>query len=66
MQAASFASENDFQALLAEFPALSAGDQIDCADPRRFLLIDRERPIAGEPGGPCRGSLDHFIDHNGV
>jgi len=30
MQVASFASEDDFQRLLADFPALLAGDQITC------------------------------------
>jgi hypothetical protein len=39
MQAASFASEDDFQKLLASFPALLAGDQIDSANPRRFMLV---------------------------
>jgi hypothetical protein len=67
LQAASFASENDFQVLLSDFPALLAGDQIDTADPRRFLLIDREQPIACEPGGAARWALDHlFIDQDGV
>jgi hypothetical protein len=67
LQTTSFASENDFQALLAEFPALLAGDQIDTANPRRFLLIDREQPIACEPGGSARWALDHlFIDQDGV
>jgi hypothetical protein len=67
LQTASFASENDFQTLLAAFPALLAGDQIDPVNPRRFLLIDREHPIAGEPGGGTRWALDHlFIDRDGV
>jgi hypothetical protein len=67
LQAASFATENDFQVLLAKFPTLLAGDQIDTANPRRFLLIDREQPIASQPGGPARWALDHlFIDQDGV
>src|ERR1700743_915347 len=67
LQTASFASENDFQALLAAFPALLAGDQIDTANPRRFLLIDREQPIASEPDGSARWALDHlFIDQDGM
>jgi hypothetical protein len=52
-------------ALLAEFPALLAGDQIDSANPRRFLLIDREQPIACEPGGSARWA-HLFIDQDGV
>ena len=67
MHAANFASEEDFQKLLANFPALLAGDQIDSANPRRFILVDREQPIASEPGGPGRWSLDHlFLDQDGV
>ncbi|HLH51698.1 MAG TPA: hypothetical protein VKV96_20330 [Roseiarcus sp.] len=63
MQAASFASEDDFQTLLAEHPALLAGDHIDADNPRRFILIDREQPIASEPGGSARWALDHlFLD----
>ena len=67
MQAASFASENDFQDLLAKFPELLAGDQIDAANPRRFVLIDREYPIPSEAGEAGRWSLDHlFLDQDGV
>ncbi len=67
MQVASFASEDDFQELLARFPALLAGDQMDSANPRRFMLVDREQPIACEPGGAGRWSLDHlFLDQDGV
>ena len=67
MQAASFASENDFQDLLAKFPALLAGDQIDSANPRRFVLIDCEYPIASEASEAGRWSLDHlFLDQDGV
>ena len=67
MQVASFASENDFQELLARFPALLAGDQMDSANPRRFMLVHREQPIACEPGGAGRWSLDHlFLDQDGV
>ena len=67
MQAASFASEDDFQDLVARFPALLAGDQMDSANPRRFMLVDREQPIACEPGGAGRWSLDHlFLDQDGV
>jgi hypothetical protein len=67
MQATCFASEDDFQDLLARFPVLLAGDQMKSADPRRFLLVEREHPIASEPGGPGRWALDHlFLDQEGV
>ncbi len=67
MQAASFALEDDFQEFLARFPALLAGDQMDSANPRRFMPVDREQPIACERGGAGRWSLDHlFLDQDGV
>lgn len=67
MQPASFATEDDFQRLLASFPELLAGDQINAQDPRRFLLVAREKGIASEEGGGDRWSLDHlFLDQDGV
>ena len=50
----SFAPEDDFQELLARFPALSARDQMDSVDPRRFMLLRCEQPIACEPRGAGR------------
>ena len=67
MQAASFASEDDFQRLLASFPELLAGDQIDAEVPRRFMLVAREQGIASEEGSSGRWSIDHlFLDQDGV
>ena len=67
MQAASFASEDDFQRLLASFPELLAGDQIDTELPRRFMLVAREQGIAAELGAGERWSVDHlFLDQDGV
>jgi hypothetical protein len=61
MHAASFATEVDFQTLLARFPELLAGDQIDAANPRRFMLLNQEQPIADAPGGSDRWFLDHLL-----
>ena len=67
MRAASFASEDDFQRLLASFPELLAGDQIDADAPRRFMLVAREQGIASEEGAGGRWSIDHlFLDQDGV
>ena len=67
MEAAHFASEADFQRLLSDFPELLAGDQMDVAKPRRFLLIDQEQRIGLEEGGFPRWSLDHlFLDQDGI
>ncbi|WP_375459735.1 hypothetical protein [uncultured Enterovirga sp.] len=67
MQPASFASEDDFQELLAAFPELLAGDQIDTSFPRRFALVSREQPISDQEGGSGRWSVDHlFLDQDGI
>jgi hypothetical protein len=42
MEAASFATEDDFQRLLSRFPELLVGDQIDPETPRRWVLVRRE------------------------
>lgn len=64
---AHFASEADFQHLLAKFPELLSGDQIDPASPRRWVLVRREKSVPSEDGGGGRWSLDHlFLDQDGV
>jgi hypothetical protein len=66
MQPAHFASEDDFQRLLADFPSLLAGDQIDTVLPRRWILVCRET-IPSEDGGGGRWSIDHlFLDQDGI
>jgi hypothetical protein len=58
-------SESLLQELLAKYPNLLAGDQMDDEEPRRWLLISREMGIAGEEGGGERWSLDHlFLDQD--
>ncbi len=60
-------SEDLLQELLATYPSLLAGDQIDSAAPRRWLLISREVSLASEEGGAGRWSIDHvFLDQDGV
>jgi hypothetical protein len=67
LEAAHFASEDDFQVLLAKFPELLAGDQIDPSNPRRWVLVRREAAIPSEENGGGRWSLDHlFLDQDGV
>jgi hypothetical protein len=67
MQPVEFEGEADFQQLLADFPDLLSGDQINPASPRRWILVSREKGIATEEGGTARFSLDHlFIDQDGV
>jgi len=62
-----FDSEDVFQTLLAKYPELLAGDQIDGNAPRRWLLVRREMGVPDEEGGGDRWSLDHlFLDQDGV
>jgi hypothetical protein len=67
MTEAGFDSEEVLQQLIAEYPDLLPGDQIDAASPRKWLLVDRELGVPGEPGGSDRWSLDHlFLDQEGI
>jgi hypothetical protein len=63
----SYVTEDDLQALLADYPDLIPGDQIDLENPRRWMLVARELRVPGgeEEGG--RWSLDHlFLDQDGT
>src|SRR5262245_40747331 len=67
LREAEYDSESLLQALLAKFPELMPGDQIDGMAPRRWLLITREIGVPGEADGGNRWSLDHlFVDQDGV
>jgi hypothetical protein len=60
-------SEDLLQGLLAQYPNLLAGDQMDASQPRRWLLISRERGVPAEEGGGYRWSVDHlFLDQDAV
>ena len=62
-----YASEALLQALLAKYPNLLAGDQIDGAEPRRWLLVSREVPLASEENDSGRWSVDHlFLDQDAI
>ena len=56
-----FSSEDDLQKLIALHPELLDGEQIRPGDPRRWILITREKGIADTPGSSARWSLDHLI-----
>jgi hypothetical protein len=67
MEAAEFVREDEFQQLLARFPALLSGDRGDGKSPKRWLLIKREKSIPAEEGGSGRWAVDHlFIDDEGM
>jgi hypothetical protein len=60
-------SEKLLHELLASYPDLLAGDQMDEVAPRRWLLISREVGIPVEEGGGNQFSLDHlFVDQDAI
>lgn len=62
-----YASEELLQKLLADYPNLLAGDQIDPTQPRRWLLVSREMSLASEEDGAGRWSVDHlFLDQDAI
>lgn len=62
-----YGTEDLLQKLLADYPNLLAGDQIDSSAPRRWLLIAREVSLASEEDGSGRWSVDHlFLDQDAV
>lgn len=67
MSEQSYDSENMLQELLAKYPNLMAGDQIDDANPRKWLLISREAALPSEENGLSRWSVDHlFLDQDAI
>ncbi len=56
-----FSSEDDLQALIAQYPELLDGEQIRPGDPRRWILITREKGIAETPDSGARWALDHLV-----
>jgi hypothetical protein len=62
-----YEAESLLQMLLEDHPDLMAGDQIDPAAPRRWLLIKREAGIPDRHEGSDQWSLDHlFLDQDAV
>ncbi|MDP9372174.1 MAG: hypothetical protein M3Q65_06910 [Chloroflexota bacterium] len=60
-------SEDLLQDLLASHPNLLAGEQINTAVPRRWLLISRELALPSDEGGAGRWSVDHlFLDQDAI
>src|SRR5689334_13424220 len=53
--------EGHLQALIERHPNLLAGDQVDPATPRRWLLLSREAAVPTEEVGGGRWSLDHLL-----
>jgi hypothetical protein len=67
MQEQTYDSEALLQELLANYPSLLAGDQINPSAPREWLLVKREVGIPTEEGGGNRWSVDHlFLDQDAI
>lgn len=67
LEAEGYASEKEFQALLAASPEVLASALDQAATDPRWLLVDRELPIRADEEGGTRWSLDHlFIAPDGV
>jgi len=67
MKETNYEKEQDLQALLAAYPDLIPGDQIDFENPRRWLLVARELGVPGSDEETGRWSLDHlFLDQDGI
>ncbi len=63
----SFDTEDILQRLIADYPELLDGEQIRPRDPRRWLLVAREKGIADAPDSGNRWSVDHLmIDQDAV
>lgn len=67
MNEQAYDSENLLQTLLAKYPSLLAGSQIDAKAPRKWLLIGREFGVPSEEGGSDQWTLDHlFLDQDAI
>jgi hypothetical protein len=67
MKEESYDSEEVLQELLAKYPNLLAGDQMDTVTPRKWLLVSREMGVPSEEEGADRWSLDHlFLDQDAI
>ena len=56
-----FATEDELQALIAAHPELLDGEQMTPGNPRRWILITREKGIAETSGAGARWFIDHLI-----
>jgi hypothetical protein len=62
-----FENEDLFQKLLAQFPRILGGDQLDGSSAKRWLLVSREAGIPDVEDGSDRWSVDHlFVDEEAV
>ena len=56
-----FDLEDELQTLVAKHPELLDGEQMSPGDPRRWLLISREKGIPEAAGEGARWAIDHLL-----
>jgi len=62
-----YESEDLLQRLVAQYPDILAGEQINPENPRKWILISREMGVPGHEGGSDQWFLDHlFLDQDGI
>ncbi len=67
MRQGAYATEDELQSLLEDYPELLLGEAPDPDHPVAYLLVRREAGVPDEAGGSDRWFLDHlFLDGQGV
>lgn len=67
MRETAYDSEDLLQDLLARYPNILAGEQMNPTAPRKWLLIKREYGVPDDEGAGNRWSVDHlFLDQDGI
>ena len=67
MNEADYESEALLQDLLCKYSDLLSGEQIDVSNPRKWLFISKEYPVASSEDGAGRWYVDHlFVDQDAV
>jgi hypothetical protein len=60
-------SEDLLQKLLADYPTLLAGEQVNRSNPRRWLLVRREAGVPSKADSGNQWSIDNlFLDQEGI
>jgi len=67
MRETSYDTEAVLQTLLAKYPSLLAGDQVNPTQPRRWLLVAQEMGVPKSDAGGDWWAVDHlFLDQDGI
>lgn len=56
-----YETEDLLQRLIADYPELLGGEQIDPENPKRWLLVTREAGVPDDEGRGSRWSVDHLL-----